>query len=196
MNHVSKNVGGIYETFKSVEQPGDIYEPTPKSIQEHAINFLQKQLFETPYWLLDKNILNKISSPASSELVSNTQSSVLNSLLSSSTAVQDGSYVGSVWKNSCLRSRRPVTELENGLWKELSNPQHAIDPFRRNLQKQYVDDLIIPDESATAIYTSRFTQGLIIFFGTDIKNTDIPSIARGHLTALRTRIVAASNILR
>ena len=30
MNHVTKNVGGIYETFKSVEQPGEVYEPTPK----------------------------------------------------------------------------------------------------------------------------------------------------------------------
>jgi hypothetical protein len=36
-------------------------------------------------------------------------------------------------------------------------------------------------------------RGLLLLFGTDIKNTDIPSIARGHLTALRMRIIAASN---
>jgi hypothetical protein len=37
-----------------------------------------------------------------------------------------------------------------------------------------------------------FPRGLIIFFGVDIKNTDIPSIARGHLTTLRNRIVTAA----
>ena len=30
--HVLKNVGGIYETPKSVEQTGDVYEPTPKKL--------------------------------------------------------------------------------------------------------------------------------------------------------------------
>ncbi len=193
MNHVSKNVGGIYETFKSVEQPGDIYAPTPKSIQEQAVNFLQKQLFETPYWLLDKNILNKISSPASSELVSNTQSSVLNSLLSSSRLFRMEAMSDRFGKTVVYGPDDLVTELENGLWKELNNPQHAIDPFRRNLQKQYVDDLINLMNPPQPSIPAGLPRGLIILFGTDIKNTDIPSIARGHLTALRSRIVGASN---
>ena len=84
MNHVTKNVGGIYETFKSVEQPGNVYEPTPKTIQKEAVAFLNKQLFETPSWLLDKNILNKFSNPAATENVANVQANTLNSLLSSS----------------------------------------------------------------------------------------------------------------
>ncbi len=93
MNHVTKNVGGIYETFKSVEQPGEVYEPTPKIIQEQAVAFLQNQLFQTPYWLMDKNILNKISSPSSAEMISNTQGSMLSSLSLVCTIVSDGSHV-------------------------------------------------------------------------------------------------------
>ena len=54
MGHVTKNVGGIYETFKSVEQAGNVYEATPKSIQKNAVAFLNKQLFETPNWIFDK----------------------------------------------------------------------------------------------------------------------------------------------
>ena len=102
MNHVTKNVGGIYETFKSVEQPGDVYEPAPKLIQEQSIEFLQNQLFETPYWLLDKNILNKISSPSSTELIANTQGSVLNSLLILFPVVSDGSHERPLWKIDCI----------------------------------------------------------------------------------------------
>src|SRR6202012_1700096 len=83
MGHVVKNVGGIYETPKSVEQAGeDVYEPTPKAIQEEAVAFLNRQLFETPEWLLNKDILNKISNPVVSEMVSNVQIGILNSLLS------------------------------------------------------------------------------------------------------------------
>jgi hypothetical protein len=193
MNHVTKNVGGIYETFKSVEQPGDVYAPTPKPIQELAVAFLQKQLFETPYWLLDKNILNKISSPASEEMIANTQGSVLNSLLSSSRLFRMEVMSNRFGKQTVYGPDDLVTDLEKGLWKELNGSQ-PIDPFRRNLQKQYVDDLISLMNPSQPIVPPGLPRGLVIFFGADIKNTDIPSIARGHLTALRNRILVSANV--
>ncbi len=52
--HVLKNVGGIYEVPKSVEQAGDVYMPTPKATQKEAIAFFNKQLFTTPTWLLEQ----------------------------------------------------------------------------------------------------------------------------------------------
>jgi hypothetical protein len=193
MNHVAKNVGGIYETFKSVEQPGDVYEPTPKPIQQQAVVFLQNQLFDTPYWLLDKNILNKISSPASSEMISNTQSSVLNSLLSSSRLFRMEAVSDRFGKVTVYDPEDLVTDLEKGLWKEL-NSTKSIDPFRRNLQKQYVEIMISLMNPSQPVIPAGLPRGLIIFFGADIKNTDIPSIARGHLTTLRNRILAAANV--
>ena len=142
MNHVTKNVGGIYETLKSVEEAGEVYEPTPKPIQMQSIQFLQNQLFKTPYWLLDKNILNKISSPSSSELIANTQGGTLNSLLSTSRLYRMEVMSDRYGKSFVYGPDDMITDLENGLWKELSTPQNAIDPFRRNLQKQYVDNMI------------------------------------------------------
>jgi hypothetical protein len=192
MNHVTKNVGGIYETFKSVEQPGDVYAPTPKLIQEQAVTFLQKQLFETPYWLLDKNILNKISNPASEEMIANTQGTILNSLLSSSRLFRMEVLSNRFGKQTVYGPDDLVTDLEKGLWKEL-NASQPIDPFRRNLQKQYVDDLISLMNPSQPAIPQGIPRGLIIFFGADIKNTDIPSIARGHLVALRNRILVSAN---
>src|SRR5258708_10403291 len=83
MGHVVKHVGGIQETFKSVEHPGDTYEVTPRATQKEAVDFLNKQLFVTPTWLLNKEILNKFSNPGSSEQVSTVQANVLRGLLSS-----------------------------------------------------------------------------------------------------------------
>jgi hypothetical protein len=81
LGHVTKNVGGIEETFKSVEQKGDVYAPTPKEKQKAAVAFLNAQLFQTPTWLLDKEILNKISYPTANEAIQNLQVSTINSLL-------------------------------------------------------------------------------------------------------------------
>jgi hypothetical protein len=85
-----------------------------------------------------------------------------------------------------------VTDLEKGLWKELNTPQETIDPFRRNLQKQYVDIMVSLMNPSQPTLPAGLPRGLIILFGPDIKNTDIPSIARGHLTALRNRILKAT----
>src|SRR5664279_953486 len=192
MNHVTKNVGGVYETFKSVEQPGDVYAPTPKLIQEQAVAFLQNQLFQTPYWLLDKNILNKISSPVSTEMIANTQANTLSSLLSSSRLFRMEVMADRFGKNVVYTPDNLVSDLEKDLWKEL-NSTRAIDPFRRNLQKQWVDIMISLMNPTQPSLPAGLPRGLIILLGADIKSTDIPSIARGHLTALRIRILAASN---
>jgi hypothetical protein len=192
MNHVAKNVGGIYETFKSVEQPGDVYTPTPKLIQKQAVAFLHNQLFETPYWLLDKNILNKISSPVSTEMIANTQGNTLSSLLSSSRLFRMEVMSDRFGKTEVYTPDNLVSDLEKGLWKELDGIK-SIDPFRRNLQKQWVDIMISLMNPVQPSLPAGLPRGLILLFGTDIKNTDIPSIARGHLTALRIRIIAASN---
>ncbi|HVY73935.1 MAG TPA: zinc-dependent metalloprotease [Puia sp.] len=190
MNHVAKNVGGIYETFKSVEQDGDVYAPAPKAIQQSAVAFLHAQLFETPSWLLDKNILNKISSPSSTENVINTQSSVLHTLLSSSLMYR----MSKLTERYGAASYAPdelVTDLEKGIWKELNN-HSAIDAYRRNLQKDYVESLIALMNPQQPSMPANLPRGLVLIFGGDIKNTDIPSIARAHLVALRKRILATA----
>jgi hypothetical protein len=190
MNHVVKNVGGIYETFKSVEQPGDVYQPTPRALQQQAVAFLQSQLFETPYWLLNKEILNKINSPSSTENVINTQTGVLQSLLSGGRLFRLSVMENRYGKKVGYSPDELVTDLEKGLWKELGQAA-AIDPYRRNLQKQYVESLISLMNPAPPAVPANLPRGLLLFFGVDTRNTDIPSIARAHLTALRKRILAA-----
>ena len=192
MNHVTKNVGGIYETFKSVEQPGNVYTPTPKSVQIKAVKFLQAQLFQTPYWLLDSNILNKISSPSSTEMIGNTQAGVLGSLLSTSRLFRMEAISDRYGKLNVYGPDDLITDLDKGLWKELKSPM-TIDPFRRNLQKEYLDILISLMNPSPLVIPAGLPRGLLIYFGADIKNTDIPSIARGHLVVLLHRIIASAN---
>src|SRR5258708_3591966 len=191
MGHVAKNVGGIYETFKSVEQMGDVYEPTPKAIQKEAVDFLNKQLFITPAWLLNKDILNKFSNPAATELVGTVQTNTLNSLLSGNRlfrmAICTGRFGAGVYGADEL-----LSDLKKGVWNELTTAG-AIEIFRRNLQKTYIDALValINPSTAGPVVPAGLPRGFAVLFGGNIRNTDIPSIARAQLVDLRAEITAA-----
>ena len=66
-----------------------------------------------------------------------------------------------------------------------------IDIYRRSLQKVYIetlDNLVNP--TPPMALPAGLPRGLVIFTG-DIKNTDIPSIARAQLVGLRGEITAA-----
>jgi Met-zincin/Domain of unknown function (DUF5117)/Domain of unknown function (DUF5118) len=187
MGHVLKNVGGIYETTHSVEQPGDVYEPTPKTRQREAVAFLNIQLFQTPRWLLDTAILNKISSPSGGDPIGPIQTGVLSSLFSASrlnSLLQSANRYGEarVYTVDDL-----LDDVRAGIWKELTTHK-PIDVWRRNLQKTYIESLISVTNPSTP---SVNLPGLVLFFGPNIKNTDLPSIAKAELSELRSRILAA-----
>ncbi len=186
MGHVLKNVGGVYETFRSVEQPGDVYAPTPKARQREAIAFLNTQLFDTPHWLLDESILNKISNPSGGDPVGSIQTGVLSSLLSASrmnSLLQSASRYGD---SKVYSVEDLLNDTHKGIWKELTTHQ-PITVWRRNLQKTYVESLISILNPASP---PSGLGGLILLFGPNTKNTDLPSIARAELSELRTQILA------
>jgi len=64
VRHVATNIGGLEETFKTVEDGGVIYKPTAKQTQKDALNWLNKNVFEEPKWLIAEDyMLNLNSNP-------------------------------------------------------------------------------------------------------------------------------------
>ena len=59
MGHVAKYVGGILETPKMVEEAGPVYEIVSKAQQKEAVDFLNKNLYATPSWLINKEIFSR-----------------------------------------------------------------------------------------------------------------------------------------
>ncbi len=191
MNHVTANVGGIQETYKSIEQTGDVYEPTPKATQKEAVAFLNRQLFETPVWLLDRNILNKISGPSTNERVQNTQTSVLNNLLDNQRLFKLVAATNRFGAGTYTIDEM-MDDVRKGVWSELSN-RKTIDPYRRNLQKAYAEkliDLITPANAPAALV---LVIGGRVFGPTTVntKNTDVTSVVRGQLRTLQSEVNAA-----
>jgi len=190
MGHVLSNVSGVYENLKSVEQKGDVYEATPTAIQKGAVSFLNSQLFLTPYWLLDKNILNKISNPLiSSNSIATLQNNTLSSLISG-TRLYRLSSCSIRFGSSTYTADELLTDTKRGVWSELSNKK-TIDVYRRNLQKTYVETLISILNPVTPVILGLPAGFNISFFGPNTKNSDVYSIVRGHLRALLSEINTA-----
>ncbi|MFN2458409.1 MAG: zinc-dependent metalloprotease [Chitinophagaceae bacterium] len=186
-NHVVRNIGGVQETFKSVEETGNVYEPTPRATQKQAVSWLHQHVFTTPQWLLDKNILNKISDPVNNN-INTLQSNVLSNLLSVTRLNRMMESVNRFGSNT-YGVVELLSDLKNGIWQEIRTGR-IIDMYRRNLQKNYVDRVIALLPSTTT--PPQTTGAITISFGPNTRNTDIPSIARGHLRELQTDIRVAA----
>jgi hypothetical protein len=179
MGHVTANVGGVYENYKTFDQEGAIYTHVPKDKQKEALTFLQNNLFETPDWLIDENIFDKIESAGNLERIRRFQTRTLNNLL-------DFGRMGRMLENESLNGSQAYTFMEmmrdtrEGLFSEIP-ARASIDIYRRNLQRAYVERLE---------YLMTEEQGSAPRFGTrtniDVSQSDIRAVVRAELKALKS----------
>lgn len=185
MNHVLKYVGGVEETFKSVEESGSVYAPTDKKLQKDAVAFLHTNLFNAPDWILNADILNKTSNPAGEDYLARVQLNVLNNLLSGDRLNLLGVSEERFGNSNTYKMDEMLSDVEAGIWKELESGS-AIPQYRRNLQKQYVTALsrLTSPTNAASSATS------IPPFATNASflNSDVSSVARGFLLRLKSKI--------
>jgi hypothetical protein len=147
MGHVAKNIGGIYETPKTVEQGGVVYERTPAATQREAMAFLSQNLFTTPSWLLNKTILDNTGTDPM-ETINKLQSPVVSRLLSVTTLTKLISAEASDGQ-SAYKITDFFADMQGSVFSELKGSQ-PIDVYRRNLQKAYVEKLIAILKPASA----------------------------------------------
>ncbi len=183
MGHVVTNVGGTYRTPRTVEEAGDSRERVPAAIQKQAIEFLNKELFNTPKWLVDKELINKAGVDPL-YYIGYVQTRTLDRMLNGGTidrlsraALFDGP--------TAYSPEMMLRDVKKGVWGELTSGA-APDIYRRNLQKSYVKALIgmldkKPSEQRTPIVLTTRSSA-----------SDAPAIARAHLTELDRQLKSAA----
>ena len=182
IGHVTRWVGGVYETPKTYDQEGVIYEPAPFEMQRDAVRFLNENLFTTPTWLLNQDLFNKLRPDHGVAYISNIQRSTINSLFSVSRLQRmietDYTFPNAYSINSLY------DDLYAGIWSELKSGK-AISIHRRNLQKIYLEKMIsmldAKAEGSRYYYFSVKTGPSI-----DPKLTDVVSLSHGTLLRLKT----------
>ena len=191
MGHVTKNVGGIYDSPKTYDMTGDQFAVVPKSIQKEAVTFLNNQLFTTPKWLLNQDVLSKINPESGVEAIKSMQDATLSSLLAGDRIVRL-IEASSVSKDNYSVDEL-ITDLNKGIFSELKGAS-SIDMYRRNVQKLYVDKLIEMLKPGTATVRA-VPVGVTYGFTTrrvNLSQTDLPSISRGQLNALKNDLKMSS----
>jgi len=173
--HVAKNIGGIYTTPKKVEQTGPVYEYVPTATQKEAMAFLTQQLFTTPTWLINKDLIQKAGvDPVT--MIGFPQKGILSRLISKNTfdkMIQNEAFNGT----QAYTPLQMLDDLKKSIWSELAASK-PIDIYRRNLQKAYVDALAGMVSSTTSTGVVRST-------------SDASGIARIHLISLKADITRA-----
>jgi Met-zincin/Domain of unknown function (DUF5117)/Domain of unknown function (DUF5118) len=140
MNHVAAIVGGFNSQEKYAGQDGLIFTPVPKDRQKQAVRFLNENTFLTPKWAIDSQILRRIQAVGVLSSVRNAQTSVLSNLMSSARfnrLVEQEALDSTV----AYAPADFLADVRKGIWKELETPQILIDPYRRNLQRAYLDQV-------------------------------------------------------
>jgi hypothetical protein len=195
-NHVAKNVGGIYTTQLTVEQAGNTREFVPKTQQKDALKFLNEQVFTTPKWLIDKDLIQKAAVEPIT-YIGSVQKNVLNRLISANTLnklLRDETYNGS----AAFTATDLFTDLKKGVWSDLLSGAQ-VDIYRRNLQKNYILALIniITPQPGSTVSTASDATGIarlqLVELQQDIKRL-LPSstgIKKAHLGDLQAQIEAA-----
>ena len=180
MGHVSSNIGGIYQFYKTYDQDGAVYTHVNKSHQKNCMNFLQNQLFETPEWMINKDILNKIEFAGITNRIRSTQSRTLNSLL-------DFGKMARLIENEAINGKNAysliemMTDLRKGIFNEVYKNK-TIDVYRRNLQLAYLDRIsyIMSNEQGS---TPSWARNYIT--SVKVSQSDIRTVAANQLIELR-----------
>ena len=144
------------------------------------LDFLQNQLFETPEWMINKEILNKIEFAGITNRIRSTQSRTLNSLL-------DFGKMARLIENEAINGKNAysliemMTDLRKGIFNEVYKNK-TIDVYRRNLQLAYLDRisyLMSNEQGSTPSWARNYVTSV------KVSQSDIRTVAANQLIELR-----------
>ena len=181
--HVLTNIGGVHQTRKAYGQQGPVYEVVPEPTQRRAMEWVGDQVFATPEWMLNYDVLTRISPAGSIDRIRSLQASVLDRLLDPrrmerlvEAEVRFGPQAYTLGEM--------LDDLRGEVWSELAAGR-TIDPFRRNLQRAYLERMEWLMTEEPGELPSFFAGSLN---DVDVSLSDIRPFARGQLTTLQTQI--------
>ncbi len=189
--HVASNVGGIREWQRSSEEADPVYTTLPAAKQRAAVAFINQQIFTTPEWLINEDILQRISPTGVTAKIRALQSSGLGVLFDTDRLnrlaeqkARDAASYG-------------LMDLMNETRKAVFSTANTESAFGRSLQSDYVDrlaKLLENDKAANDVHAAaRATLGNVMnsFTTASSGTSDRQNLTVGHKLAIRQHIELA-----
>jgi hypothetical protein len=151
LTHVAALVGGVELTNYHAGTSTNVnYKAVPKERQRAAVQFLLQHSFTTQPTLIRPEIVNRIQAAGVMDRILLEQRVLLSGLLSP-TRIARLLEREAIDKGGAYTLANLMADLRAGIWSELAQPSVAVDPYRRNLHRLYIDTLrtrLAPDSPA------------------------------------------------
>ena len=180
MGHVTTYIGGVYQTYKTYEQDGVVYEVVSKSDQKRAMDFLNRHAFSTPTWAFNKDILNRINESTAVETFRGAQAGVLNNLMRPDRLRRlVEAEVRSEGDTYTLTDM--MDDTRNGIWAEARAKQNT-GIHRRHIHRAYIETMgNLLNEEPSGFFARSV----------DVSQSDIRPVVRNELEILKKDINSA-----
>jgi hypothetical protein len=161
--HVSSNVGGVYGWQRTSDENKVVYKTVPAARQKAAVDFINRQIFKTPEWLLDEAILNRISASGVADKIEGLQASALRNLMNTD-------RLNRLAEQQALnKNAYGLMDLMNETKAGVFTEANTNSSFGRTLQANYVD-------------------GVASLLDNDRADADVKAAARATLAGLQSMV--------
>ncbi len=176
IGHVVTNVGGVYQTLKTADQQGPVYNPVSKAKQKETMQWLLDHAFSKPDWLMSAEISRRIEPAGMVERIRSLQARHLGALLNAS-RLQRMIETQAIEGNKAYPMAEMCADLRKGIWSELYSAK-AMDVTRRNLQRAYLENMseLLNEEPSSPRS------------GFDLSQSDVRAVVRAELKTLQNDI--------
>ena len=165
VRHVTLAVGGVEWTRRAQGEEGLPFAPVGRGRQRAAMGYLDRHVFRTPGWMIDPEILYRIEDSGIQDRIRSLQVSALSGVLTVN-RMKRLSEQAALGGPAAYSLGEMLADLRRAVWREFEEAG-PVDPYRRNLQRGYIDEVeeLLGSEAALA--------------------TDIAPLLRGELRAIR-----------
>lgn len=185
LGHALKNVGGVEFNYKLTSEKGSVYSPTAYSKQKESLKFIADNLFITPTWLDNQEIMSKFKSSFAVAL-GDIQRAFINPLLSKTRMSVLWSAEHEESSNAKIYTLTEMLgDLDRAVFTEIYNGKN-VSFHRRNLQNIYVYRAI---EEAFAPADPNTILGDVTYH---FYATDIPAVIKDVLRTKESQLRMAS----
>ncbi len=141
LGHVAVVVGGVYRHEKYPNQGGVIHTPVPRARQAEAVRFLNEEAFATPAYFFDPEILRRIEPTGFVERVRARQTALLATLFQDARLSRLAEQQATLPRGGAYALADLFRDVRRGLFAEYAAAAPVVDPYRRNLQRAFVEQL-------------------------------------------------------
>lgn len=175
MRNVLSLIGGYDVFYKSMDQPGSMYKPISLESQKEALGFLMEWAFNPPNWLTQPDFMSGIKYSTYPDHILTYQQFLVLELLRPKRMKRFEHMQTIEGFEGSLKSY--LTNLQDGLFKELKIGSGHVNIRRQEIQMTYIDRMIMAVEeerkyyeaSKKAFVQSDYTRGIMMSNLMDLK---------------------------